>query len=237
MSSRDPEYELAVPLPEDDLSEEFKVAEELASWAEIDLAAEGWQAFKKLLGPLQTERPVTWQHSQRVATYALGLATVEGGWEDQRLLVYGGLAHDLGKLAVPQAIAENFENFETESEAEKRAKKAANRHHPDDGFAIIKQAGFPFTAAVAGAHHRYQASPYGIPLSEMADNLGLELTADDSAYLEDAVRLIALADHFDAMLTRSPNMFEAERRAELMKDFSLPTDTARIDWLEANQIA
>jgi|GEM_PF-2891753 len=231
MSSRDPEYEITTPLPEGDAIEGFEVAEELAEWAEIDREPESWRDFKRLVRPLRDHRPVTWHHSQRVATYALGVAVMEK-WEDRRLVVYGGLAHDLGKLAVPKEVAENIEGF---AEDEKEAKLAAVRPHARDGFEAIAEAGFPFTAAVAGRHHLYQAKPYGVSLSEMPD----VLMRDEEArkYLEKSIRLIALADHFDAMTTRANNLTDAERRAALIKDFPLSGDINRIDWLEVNQLA
>jgi response regulator RpfG family c-di-GMP phosphodiesterase len=235
MSFSNSRHETLVPAPED-LSENFQAAEALAEWAGIDYEADGWQAFKALLWPLVRERPQTWAHSQRVTTYSLGIASMEEiagveDWKDKRLLGYGGLSHDIGKLKVPEEIIETNRQF---SKSERAANMPVIQRHVREGFEMLVRAGFPFTAGVESGHHGYQAEAYTVPLSE----LPLELTDGDVTHIEKATRVIAMADHFDRMITIHDNSMTAdERRRALVKDFSLPNDIARIDWLEVNQIA
>lgn len=206
----------------------FLRAERLIDQTGIDRQSAEWRKFEEVLKPLITELPETWQHSKRVTAYALGVtATEKGFWPDNRLLAQAGLTHDVGKLALlPEVVGTG-----TLSSAEKEIMQS----HTEAGYEMLRDAGLPFTAFVARRHHLHQKHPYGGGF-DGAD----WLSEEDRAYIDAATRLIALADHFDAMNTRDYNAGIANdpeaQRASLAADFPTAQDQTRIDWLLAHKI-
>jgi response regulator RpfG family c-di-GMP phosphodiesterase len=229
MAANSPEYQIATALSEDVSLEGFEEVEALADQAGIDRQGDGWEPFVQLLGKLAKERPITWEHTRRVTAYVVGM-TADEELDDLRLGAYGALGHDLGKLKVPKHTVETLESFTPQ---ERAAYLPLIRTHVPEGFTMLMKAGFPFTAAVEAGHHGYQSDPCVVPLSE----LPIELAEDDINYIQDSTRFVAMADHFDRMITmRGDAMTADDRLAALRHNFSLPEDIDRIQWLEANKI-
>lgn len=61
--------------------------------------------IENLISVFQVKDPYTYQHSRRVYQYALQFGTYLGLDErEQRLLAYGALIHDIGKVEIPRSI-------------------------------------------------------------------------------------------------------------------------------------
>jgi ribonuclease P protein subunit RPR2 len=143
-------------------------------------------AVSVLASAVEARDPYTGGHAARAAAYAVALARVlewsEPEIEDARL---GGLLHDLGKLAVDDAILRKPGRLE-EVEWEQM------RRHPQVGATILMRAPFLVRAAVyAHRHHeRWDGSGYPDRLA------GRDIPVGG--------RLMSIADAFDAMTSSRP---------------------------------
>jgi len=144
------------------------------------------EAIETLNATVEAKDPYTAGHSQRVQQIALAVGE-ELGLPPDRLdaLRYAGLFHDIGKLAVPDAILTKPSGLDAdEFEAIKR--------HPADGAAIVDKLGRLRTSVPLIHHHHERWDGGGYP-----DGL-----AGDAAPLEAYV--VGLADAWDAMTTDRP---------------------------------
>lgn len=143
-------------------------------------------AVSVLAGAVEARDPYTGGHGARVSAYAVALAKVMG-WsgdaiEDARL---GGLLHDIGKLAVDDAILRKpglLEELEWEQ----------MRQHPQVGATILSRAPFLTRAAVYAHRHHERWDGGGYP----DGMLGADIPVGG--------RLMAVADAFDAMTSDRP---------------------------------
>ncbi len=128
--------------------------------------------------------PYTSQHSQRVAEYARLIAENMPGrhYTEQQLddLYRSGLLHDIGKIAIPDAILKKTDRLTDEE-------YAVMKTHPAWGRKILAGLEFlPGVAQGAGSHHeRYDGRGYPDGVS----------TKD----LPETVRILSAADALDAM--------------------------------------
>jgi len=125
-------------------------------------------------------------HSRRVFLYSIEIAKAMGGLENQmRNIAMGAWLHDIGKLAIPDAILLKPGPL-TEKERE------IMQHHAQIGYDLVK--GIPFLADAAEivfAHHeRCDGSGYPRGLKTQEIPTG--------------ARIFALADTFDAMTSDRP---------------------------------
>jgi response regulator RpfG family c-di-GMP phosphodiesterase len=125
-------------------------------------------------------------HSRRVLLYSMKIAQEISGLENQlRTLGMGAWLHDIGKLAIPDAILLKPGGL---SEEERRVMQ----RHVEIGHDLIK--GIPFLADAAEvilAHHeRHNGSGYPSGLS--GENIPM------------CARIFAVADSFDAMTSDRP---------------------------------
>ena len=125
-------------------------------------------------------------HSRRVFLYSIEIAEAMGGLENQmRNIAMGAWLHDIGKLAIPDAILLKPGPL-TEKERE------IMQHHAQIGYDLVK--GIPFLADAAEiifAHHeRCDGSGYPRGLKTQEIPTG--------------ARIFALADTFDAMTSDRP---------------------------------
>jgi HD-GYP domain-containing protein (c-di-GMP phosphodiesterase class II) len=97
----------------------------------------------------------------------------------------GSLFHDVGKLAIPEAII-NKPGPLTEEEYEEMKK------HPELGVEIIQRVSFLLPAAKAILHHQERWDGNGYPGGLEGERISIE------------GRILAVADAFDAMLTDRP---------------------------------
>jgi len=143
------------------------------------------QAFldtiRSLSATIDAKDPYTRGHSSRVAAYATALAREMGWTEDKvELLRYAALIHDLGKVAIPEAILKKKGKL-TASEY------AQMKEHSLIGSTIIKDIKFLAGGAEIIRHHHERWDGRGYP-----DGLMGELIPEGS-------RILSVADAFDAM--------------------------------------
>jgi response regulator RpfG family c-di-GMP phosphodiesterase len=125
-------------------------------------------------------------HSRRVFLYSIEIAKDMGGLESQmRNIAMGAWLHDIGKLAIPDAILLKPGPLTDEE-------RAVMQRHAQIGYDVVK--GIPFLADAAEiifAHHeRYDGSGYPRGLKAQEIPAG--------------ARIFAVADTFDAMTSDRP---------------------------------
>jgi putative nucleotidyltransferase with HDIG domain len=129
----------------------------------------------------------TKDHSYRVASYAVAIAK-ELGWKkrDQEGIYVAGLLHDIGKIIIDTRVIQKGERL-TSGELE------AIRKHPQISYDILSKIRFPWkNIDYFVRHHHERVDGTGYP-----DALA-------SADLSEGVKILALADAFDAMTTDRP---------------------------------
>ncbi len=137
--------------------------------------------IQSLSATIDAKDPYTKGHSFRVAAYSTALAR-ELGWSEERmeLLQYAALIHDLGKVAISEAILRKEGNLTA-------AEFAQMREHSLTGSNIIKDIKFLAGGADIIKHHHERWDGQGYP-----DGLKGEL-------IPEGARILAVADAFDAM--------------------------------------
>jgi ribonuclease P protein subunit RPR2 len=143
-------------------------------------------AVTVLASAVEARDPYTGGHGIRVSAYAVGLARVldwsESEIEEARL---GGLLHDIGKLAVDDAILRKpgyLEELEWQQ----------MRRHPEMGAAILHRAPFLVRSAVYAHRHHERWDGFGYPDRQA----GVAIPVGG--------RLMSVADAFDAMTSTRP---------------------------------
>lgn len=142
------------------------------------------QVVKTLAGAVDAKDKYTQGHSTRVAEYSREIARSAGFSEaDQEKIYMMGLLHDVGKIGVPDSVI-NKPTKLTPDEYE------MIQSHPIVGHDILKNiTELPDLAVAARWHHeRYDGKGY-------PDGLA-------GTDIPDAVRIIAVADAYDAMSSR-----------------------------------
>jgi putative nucleotidyltransferase with HDIG domain len=144
------------------------------------------EAIESLNATVDAKDPSTAGHSQRVVEIALRIGR-ELGFEPARLelLRLGALFHDIGKLAVPDAILLKPGRL-TRQEFE------VMKRHCDDGARIVDRFG-PLRPVVSIIrHHHERWSGHGYPVGLEGESIPLEAS------------IVGLADAWDAMTTNRP---------------------------------
>jgi response regulator RpfG family c-di-GMP phosphodiesterase len=139
-----------------------------------------------LAAAIEARDRYTGGHLDRVCTYALATGT-ELGLDERVLwnLWLGALFHDIGKLAIPDAIL-NKPGPLTEEEYEQM------KQHPELGVHIIERISFLVPAMQGILHHQERWDGKGYPRGLKGEEICIE------------GRILAVADAFDAMLTDRP---------------------------------
>jgi putative nucleotidyltransferase with HDIG domain len=144
------------------------------------------EAVESLNATVDAKDPYTAGHSQRVQRIAVALGE-ELGLERAQLEVlrFAGLFHDIGKIAVPDAILTKPDRLtELEFEIVKR--------HPEDGARIVGRLHRLQVAVPAVLHHHERWDGHGYPDGLSGDRIPLEAA------------IVGLADAVDAMTTDRP---------------------------------
>jgi putative nucleotidyltransferase with HDIG domain len=129
----------------------------------------------------------TKDHSYRVACYAVAIAR-ELGWKknDVEGLYVAGLLHDIGKIIIDHDIINKGEKL-TDPEIHEI------KRHPQISYDILSKVKFPWKNVEHFVrHHHERIDGKGYPDALM------------SAELSDGVKILSLADAFDAMTTDRP---------------------------------
>lgn len=129
----------------------------------------------------------TKHHSYRVASYAVAIAR-ELGWKknDVEGIYVAGLLHDIGKIIIDRNIINKGEKL-TAPELHEIKK------HPQISYDILSKVNFPWKNIEHFVRHHH----------ERLDGRGYP-DALVSTQLSDGVKILALADAFDAMTTDRP---------------------------------
>jgi putative nucleotidyltransferase with HDIG domain len=129
----------------------------------------------------------TKNHSHRVAKYSAAIAR-ELGWDEHEIegMYVAGYLHDVGKLAISNTLLNKVTPFTPEERAE-------IRKHSTLSHSITAKIKFPWKNVEDIVwHHHERLDGHGYP----------EALAQES--LSDGVRILSLADSFDAMTSQRP---------------------------------
>ena len=140
----------------------------------------------------------TARHAERVAAYGLAIAREAGlGLADAPETEFGFLLHDIGKVAIPDAILHKPGPLDVEE-------RALMATHPDRGAQIVGTIDFLHDAVGIVRHHHERWDGRGYPDGLAGEDIPL------------AARVFAVADVLDALTTtrpyRDPSSFAEARR-------------------------
>lgn len=139
--------------------------------------------IKALAATIDAKDPYTFGHSKRVAEYSLlgGMALALSP-QDLKIIEYGGILHDIGKIVISEVILRKSTNPTSEE-------WAIIRTHPIAGARII--ADVPFLQEsrkiITQHHEKYDGSGYPFGLRGKEISIG--------------ARIVAIADAFDTLTT------------------------------------
>jgi putative nucleotidyltransferase with HDIG domain len=144
------------------------------------------EAIESLNATVDAKDPYTAGHSARVQRIALAVAT-ELGVAPERLdaVRFGGLFHDIGKIAVPDSILTKPGKLDDEE-------FEVIRRHPADGAVILSHFSRLREAVPLIRHHHERWDGDGYPDRLAGDGIPLEAC------------VVGLADAWDAMTTDRP---------------------------------
>jgi putative nucleotidyltransferase with HDIG domain len=134
---------------------------------------------------IDAKDPYTRHHSQRVARYSVAIAR-ELGWNEHEIegMYVAGYLHDVGKLVISNELLNKKSPFTVEELDE-------IKKHSMLSYKIISQIRFPWQDVQNMIrHHHERLDGEGYPDA---------LTQDD---LSEGVRILSLADSFDAMTSK-----------------------------------
>ena len=144
------------------------------------------EAIETLNATVEAKDPYTAGHSQRVQRIALAVGTamdLDPGRLDA--LRYGGLLHDIGKLAVPDAVL-------TKPDRLNDAEYTLVKEHSEQGARIVGKLGRLHDAVPIIRHHHERWDGAGYPSALSGEEIPLESA------------IVGLADAWDAMTTTRP---------------------------------
>ena len=141
---------------------------------------------RALANAVEARDAYTHKHAERVASYGLELARAVGvELTAAPEMEFGFLLHDVGKVAVPDAIL-----FKTERLTDEEY--ALISRHPVIGYEILRHVDFLGDAKLVVRHHHERWDGRGYPDGLEGDAIPL------------AARVFALADALDAMTSDRP---------------------------------
>jgi len=151
-----------------------------------DLAQCEEGAISSIAQAIELKDPYTRGHCDRVAEYAVSLAT-KAGLPDHRIanVKYGGWLHDCGKIGVPGAVLNFPGNLDEPS------MKIIHRH-PRWGADLARQAGLPTDVVKMILYHHEKFDGSGYPFGLKGEEITLE------------ARIVTIADVFDSLRSRRP---------------------------------
>ena len=140
------------------------------------------EAISALTRTVEAKDPYTRKHSDHVAFYAEHLAKfINLDKKDVEAIRIAGLLHDIGKIAVPDAIL---------TKPGKLSKEEFNfiRRHPEIGSAIVENITYMKDESNLILHHHERWDGKGYPVGLRGEQIPL------------GARILAIADSIDAML-------------------------------------
>ncbi len=141
---------------------------------------------KTLVSIIEAKDSYTKGHTERVADYAAAIADkMNLPREEQRLIAFGAILHDIGKLGVLEQVLNKEDKLNDE---EWEILKA----HPEVGANIIENMEFLTGTVALVRHHHESFDGLGYPDGLKGEEIPL------------GARIITVADSFDAMITDRP---------------------------------
>jgi putative two-component system response regulator len=139
-----------------------------------------------LANAIELRDPYTRGHVERVAAYAIAIAT-RMGWLGAQLecLRFGGILHDVGKIHVSEQTLNKPGSLSEDEWTEMK-------QHPVVGAGLIRDISYLASALPIVRHHHEQWDGRGYPDNLQGEDIPLE------------ARIMAVADSFDAMTTTRP---------------------------------
>jgi putative nucleotidyltransferase with HDIG domain len=165
-----------------DLRETFKRERERRHELRLSYMA----TVRALCNAVEARDAYTGKHAERVAAYGMEIARkLDAPFADDPEVEFGFLLHDVGKVAVPDAILWKPEPLTPDE-------RALMEKHPIVGWEILREIDFLGEAKLVVRHHHERWDGTGYP-----DHL-----AGDAIPL--AARVFAVADVLDALTTLRP---------------------------------
>jgi len=135
---------------------------------------------------LDLKDPETQGHSRRVTAFTIVIARAMGLPQDQvRIIARGAFLHDIGKLAIPDAILSKPGPLTAEEQA-------IMQQHAMLGYRMLRRIPFLHEAAEVVYSHQERFDGSGYPRGLKAEQIPL------------GARIFAIADTFDAMTSDRP---------------------------------
>lgn len=174
------------------------VGRQLGSLEILSLSSDALESVRliqlqRVARQIEAAIPDHFGHGERTARYALLLAEHVGlDREQRRNLHYAALLHDIGLLTLPGHLHD-------ETTAHSLTDYALLQSHPREGAALLAPFSFLHEPARLIAHHHERWDGAGYPY-------GLR-----GAYIPVGARMLALADVFDSIVSRSSSWHTALR--------------------------
>jgi HD-GYP domain-containing protein (c-di-GMP phosphodiesterase class II) len=146
------------------------------------------QTLRVLVSAMDIRHKETGDHSDRVMRMAVGLARLAGVAGDElRNLTFGALLHDIGKLALPDAILIKPGKLDDEEMAQMR-------EHPKIGYDLLQRVAFLRAAGDIPYSHHERWDGTGYPQGLRGEDIPL------------AARIFSVVDIWDALC--SPRVYK-----------------------------
>jgi putative nucleotidyltransferase with HDIG domain len=141
---------------------------------------------RALCNAVEARDAYTGKHAERVAAYGMEIArTLDAPFTDDPEVEFGFLLHDVGKVAVPDAILWKPEPLTPDE-------RRLMEQHPIVGWEILREIDFLGEAKLVVRHHHERWDGTGYPDRLSGDTIPL------------AARVFAAADVLDALTTVRP---------------------------------
>lgn len=182
----------------DNLEQLVSARTEMLGQAVADLERSYDITLEALGDALDLKDSETEGHSKRVTAFTIALARALGlGPSDIRVIARGAFLHDIGKMAIPDAILLKPGKLSVDEQA-------VMREHCARGYHILRKIPFLHEAAEIVYSHQEHFDGSGYPRGLKGDEIPL------------GARVFAVADTLDAITSdrpyRSANSFDAARR-------------------------
>ncbi|MBM3233747.1 HD domain-containing protein [Candidatus Pacearchaeota archaeon] len=163
--------------------------------------------IRKYLEALQNHSPHTLEHSYRVGLLCVDLG-LENGFQGReiKLLGYGGLLHDIGKVYIPSKILDK-NSFLTSFERE------LINGHTRLGAEAVEEFEDDLMRIIVG-HHEYQINPYPRKGNERRNAKRKEVIErrENNHLVETLTQILAASDFYDAL--RSERAYQSSKEKE-----------------------
>lgn len=141
---------------------------------------------RALANAVEARDAYTGKHAERVAAYGLAIARAGGmSLADDPQIEFGFLLHDVGKVAVPDAILFKPEPLNM-------PERTVMEKHAEIGWEILRDVDFLGDAKLVVRHHHERWDGAGYPDGLAGETIPL------------AARVFSVADTFDALTTDRP---------------------------------